>query len=301
MLKDGELMGFSPSQIQDIIQKRHPNSKLLKASELTGGVSAQMTALEIALPDKLTQQMILRQHGEADRKRNPNIAQDEYTLLSILRSIDLPVPEPYHVDTSHLLMEFIDGKTTFSPNDLESFIMQLAKNLVAIHQVDLTKHDLSFLPQQIDLIKHRIQSPPPSDRHIVDAMCDVIPSLPMNNTVLLHGDYWLGNILWREGQLVGIIDWEDAMLGDPLGDLGKSRLEMIWTLDEDAMNTYTQHYQKLMPLIDFSYLPFWDLWGALRLASFADWFDDAEKVTKIQGLYDEFVDYAIRQLEALEK
>ena len=27
---------------------------------------------------------------------------------------------------------------------------------------------------------------------------------------LLHGDYWPGNVLWKNGALVGVIDWEDT-------------------------------------------------------------------------------------------
>jgi aminoglycoside phosphotransferase (APT) family kinase protein len=35
-----------------------------------------------------------------------------------------------------------------------------------------------------------------------------------NASVLLHGDFWPGNTLWKDGQLVAIIDWEDAASGD---------------------------------------------------------------------------------------
>jgi len=39
--------------------------------------------------------------------------------------------------------------------------------------------------------------------------------------VLLHGDLWPNHILWdaRSGRPSGVIDWEDARLGDPAGDL----------------------------------------------------------------------------------
>jgi aminoglycoside phosphotransferase (APT) family kinase protein len=36
---------------------------------------------------------------------------------------------------------------------------------------------------------------------------------------VLHGDYWPGNVLWRDGRLVGVIGWEEAAFGDPLADL----------------------------------------------------------------------------------
>jgi aminoglycoside phosphotransferase (APT) family kinase protein len=97
---------------------------------------------------------------------------------------------------------------------------------------------------------------------------------------LLHGDFWPGNVLWKDGQLVGIIDWEDAALGDPLADVANSRLEMLWAFGIDAMQSFTRQYQA-MTTIDFINLPFWDLCAALRpAAKFAEWAaDDATEKT----------------------
>jgi aminoglycoside phosphotransferase (APT) family kinase protein len=38
--------------------------------------------------------------------------------------------------------------------------------------------------------------------------------------VLVHGDYKVGNFIWRDDRIVAFLDWEGAMLGDPLQDLG---------------------------------------------------------------------------------
>jgi aminoglycoside phosphotransferase (APT) family kinase protein len=42
--------------------------------------------------------------------------------------------------------------------------------------------------------------------------------------VLVHGDYHYGNMLFREGRLVSVLDWEIAQLGQPLIDLACLRL-----------------------------------------------------------------------------
>src|SRR5689334_4666093 len=106
-----------------------PNGKLLRSWPLTGGVSAQVTALEIMLSDGQTQKMLLRRHGAVDLQHNPHIAADEYNLLQILHDRGLPTPAPYHLDTSatifptpYLVMEFIDGAPDFAPADLPDFI-----------------------------------------------------------------------------------------------------------------------------------------------------------------------------------
>ena len=40
---------------------------------------------------------------------------------------------------------------------------------------------------------------------------------------LVHGDYWPGNLLWRRGRLIGVIDWEQPRLGDPTKDVATCR------------------------------------------------------------------------------
>ena len=54
---------------------------------------------------------------------------------------------------------------------------------------------------------------------IRDMLASAWPFPRPNPPALLHGDYWPGNILWKDGRLAAVIDWEDACLGDPLVDL----------------------------------------------------------------------------------
>jgi aminoglycoside phosphotransferase (APT) family kinase protein len=75
--------------------------------------------------------------------------------------------------------------------------------------------------------------------------------------------------------LVAVIDWEDAVLGEPLADLAISRLDLLWIFGLEAMNAFTRHYQSLLSL-DYTQLPYWDLVAALRLvrlagANLAEW------------------------------
>jgi aminoglycoside phosphotransferase (APT) family kinase protein len=300
-------MEISIEQLQQIVKNYHPQAQLLKYWKLVGGISAQTIALEIALNDT-TQNIVMRVHGDKDRARNPKIAQDEYKLLDILHSAGLPVPKPYIVDsnnqilpTSYMVIGYIMGTTEFSSDISLSKLHKLVNNLTRIHQIDLTSHDLSFLPQQPDGLERYLQQDALTNNRIYDALKHAYPYTKMNKSTLLHGDYWLGNILWNEDEIVGIIDWEDAMLGDPLSDLGKSRLELTWVSGHNMAEKYTQLYQTQMPHTNMSHLAFWDLWGAVRLSDFANWFDDIAKVNKMQNLCDEFVEQAIQKLQMMEE
>jgi aminoglycoside phosphotransferase (APT) family kinase protein len=97
------------------------------------------------------------------------------------------------------------------------------------------------------------------------------PLRATNGIALLHGDYWPGNVLWKNGALVGVIDWEDSQLGDPIADLAISRLDVLWAFGEGAMHELTACYQRTAN-IDLTDLPYWDLDAALRpVCNIAEW------------------------------
>ena len=61
-----------------LVQKFAPHSILRRSWALTGGVSAQVIALEIETPDGLLEKWVVRQHGETDLKRHPVCAPHLY-------------------------------------------------------------------------------------------------------------------------------------------------------------------------------------------------------------------------------
>lgn len=296
-------------EFEQVVQKFYPQSQLRRAWKLEGGVSAQVTALEIEHPDGSLQKMIARLHGAVDLKSNPNIAADEFKLLQILQLAGVTAPKPYQLDTSnqifptpYLLIEFIEGKSDFAPANLNDFLFQMAAHLARIHAVDCSKFELSFLPEQEKIYTEKIRVRPTQldesidEGHIRDILEGAWPLLQPNKAGLLHGDYWPGNILWRDGQLAAVIDWEDAKLGDPLADLGITRLEIMWAFGNEAMDTFTGYY-KSMTTLDFTNLPNWDLCAALRPAfKIAEWAGDAATEAKMRQGHKLFVTQAFEKL-----
>ncbi|GIK42689.1 MAG: phosphotransferase [Chloroflexota bacterium] len=268
-------------KLAQLIQKIAPQDKLLRMWPLTGGISAEMTAFELADPDGQRKRLILRRPGEAALKQNPHAAADEFKLLQTTHSLGLATPRPYYFDpsgrifpTPYLVVEYIEGEPEFVPADLADFTLQLAAHLAQIHRVDGSTPDLSFLPRRVPGFAEQfgphspIVDPGLDEGRIRQTLAAVWPLTQRNTPVLLHGDFWPGNILWRNGRLAAVIDWEDASLGDPLADLAISRLDLLWIFGREAMDSFTHHYQALID-IDYTNLPYWDLAAALRLVRLA--------------------------------
>ncbi|HEY6599794.1 MAG TPA: phosphotransferase, partial [Pseudomonadales bacterium] len=164
--------------------------------------------------------------------------------------------------------------TDFLPADLSSYVTQLASHLAAIHRVDAA--ELAFVQLHA---RHRAEAvvlPPGADAtlgvaRICDALAGAHPLPARTGIKLLHGDYWPGNVLWKDGRLVGVIDWEDTQSGDPIADLSVSRLDLLWAFGERAMHDFTARYQTIAS-IDLTDLPYWDLVTALRpVFNLAEW------------------------------
>jgi aminoglycoside phosphotransferase (APT) family kinase protein len=269
------LANAAMKEFEQIGQIIFPQGKLKRVWLLQGGLSAGMTAVEIEAADGRSHKRIIRTH------QHPAAAENEFRLLQQISSLDLAAPIPYHLDLSgrilaapYLVIGYSEGEMVFAPVDLGDHVRQLAAQLARIHRVNIEIVDLSFLPQPgrecVELARPFAPSAAifdePRIRAALTAACSLPPS---NDPTLLHGDFWPGNSLWRNGRLAAIIDWEDAQLGDPLIDLAQSRSEIVWIFGVEAMMVFTQQYQSLNDL-DYRHLPYRDLCAALRFMRLAD-------------------------------
>lgn len=293
-------------KLEQLAQRFEPESRLIRSWPLKGGISSLMLGFELVRPNGQTRTLVLRQPG--DGARNQQIAAHEFRLLQGLHAAGLPVPMPCYLDESGeifalpcLITEYIEGTAQFAPADVDAFLARLAAALAQIHGVDTTR--LTFLPRREDQFAEKLHQRPasldPSSeeaqiRRILEA---VWPLPPLNQPVLLHGDFWPGNLLWQGDQLAAVIDWEDAALGDPLADVANARLEVLWAFGSKAMHGFTRHYQSLMPAVDFTHLPYRDLSVALeRIGQFDGWGLDAATIRRMRERHESFIAQALATL-----
>ncbi len=265
------------ASLGQLLRKVDPRLRFERSWTLAGGVSAQVTAIATTGPDGQPRTLVVRQYGAVDLRSNPHIARTEYRLLTLLHAAGLRVPRPYHADESCailpvpcLILEFIDGEPPAGPAVPPDFTSQLAAALANLHGASFARSDAAFLPDIGSVSSQLLGTWPAvlddtiSEAAVRAALTGNWPPPRRNEPVVLHGDYWPGNTLWRHGNLVGVIDWEDSAFGDPLADLGIARLELLMHHGEATMDEFTRQYCALLPEVDMAALPYWELYAALR-------------------------------------
>jgi aminoglycoside phosphotransferase (APT) family kinase protein len=308
---------ITPAQLHALVRAADPDWRAVRAWPLAGGVSARINGIDIERPDGSGGRLVLRQYGAANLAADPHVARAEYRLLELLHRAGLPVPWPYRADESDailpgpwLLTGHIDGKTVTDAAGLAAFAGSatrftglLAQALAALHGTGVRHTDVPFLADADTVVIRRLATVPErpddalSEAAVRAALAAHWPPARLNRPVILHGDYWPGNVLWRDGRLAGIIDWEDATFGDPLADLAVARQELWWFFGPDSARSFTGQYLTLRPDVDASALPVWDLWAALRPAGkLAGWGLSASQQASMIAAHRQFAAEALGQL-----
>ena len=296
--------------IEQAVAELEPRGQLIGWRALIGGVSADVFGLDIATSGGGRRRVVFRRHRVVDFKQHRvTVTAKEHHLLTALHGLGLAVPEPYlYVDTDptsapYLVMEWVDGSTELTGEQVPEALDQMAEFLVQLHGLD----PRSLLVSELEPIENPrlsiVDYLPSTDlgREVAAWIASGDVEQDLNRRVVLHGDYWPGNVLWQHGRLMAVIDWEDASLGDPLADLATARVELLCRYGDDAMERFSTRYLELhrdrIGPLRLESLPLWELYvSAAALSAMGDWGLDPNEEARRREQTQRFFDRAARQI-----
>lgn len=193
-------------------------------------------------------EMVLRRPPFGAKIKTAHDMGREYHILSHLAPVypRVPLPLAYCEDESVLgapfyIMERITGiilrNTHPEGLDLSTDVMSrlsqaFIQNLSDIHSVDIQEAGLSdfgrpegYVERQIKGWTERYYNAQTDDIQQIDAAAEwLAQNMPPESGVsIIHNDYKYDNLILDPGDLsniIGVLDWEMATVGDPLMDLG---------------------------------------------------------------------------------
>ncbi len=232
-----ERLKIDSANLQSWIDEYVPNAGKIKAIEQFKGGQSNPTYKIITESKNL----VLRRKPPGKLLPSAHAVDREYKVITALYDTDVPVPKTYGLcedddvaGTAFFVMDFLDGDLFWDPmipsmtnRDRTEIYKNKNKTLAKLHSVDYKKIGLedygkpgNYVARQVSRWSKQYRA---SETDNIEAMNNLIDWLPKNipdddETTIVHGDYRLDNMILKNNEVVGILDWELSTLGHPIAD-----------------------------------------------------------------------------------
>ena len=226
-------------------------------------------------PGGADQELVLRRWARPGWEANdPGLTpQREAAVLKLVGAASVPTPQLINLDADGtvcdvpaILTDRLPGDPPGQPQDIESFVWQLAKALVAIHAVGGGARErlpaYARYHENLDSIAPPDWSSEPA-RWTQAARIAAGPPPPGEES-LIHRDYHPGNTLWLEGRLTGVVDWTQGSWGSVAVDTAHMRWNLATGYGLAVADRFLDHYQRLSSAIGQEQ-HYWDVITVLDL------------------------------------
>ncbi len=206
--------------------------------------------------------------------RGPEDAVWESVVQNVLAARGFPVPRVHLTCTdksilggAFFIMDFIEGENMLAAS-FGTFPERLGELHAALHNIDaepvikalvekgISEH-LLRLDTRYDWLKQAVQNDCPWLGEVVEWLLENRPPEPERLSIC-HGDFHPMNILVKDGEVTGVIDWGTFRLADQASDLANSinliNIHGEWLLSlsqlevEGVIEKYTDSYLKQNPV-----------------------------------------------------
>ncbi|MCA9848129.1 MAG: aminoglycoside phosphotransferase family protein [Dehalococcoidia bacterium] len=211
--------------------------------------------------------VVLRRFARADwLAQEPDLAVREARVLRALDGHDLPVPRLLAVDehgdeadVPAVLMTRVPGRTVMAPDDLGSYVRELAAFLPAMREIG----PVDGMPSYRPWFRARPFAPPAWSRrpdlwHRANELSLQPP--PEFTSTFIHRDYHPANALWRYGRLTGVTDWVNACNGPAGIDVAHCAVNLSALFGVPVAEAFREAYEAVAGEEQH---PYWDLLDAL--------------------------------------
>mgnify|MGYP005718688331 FL=1 len=232
-----ERLKIDSANLQPWIDEYVPNAGNIKAIEQFKGGQSNPTYKIITESKNL----VLRRKPPGKLLPSAHAVDREYKVITALYETGVPVPKTYGLcedddvaGTAFFIMDFLDGDLFWDPmipsmtnRDRTEIYKNKNKTLAKLHSVDYKKIGLedygkpgNYVARQVSRWSKQYRA---SETDNIEAMNNLIDWLPKNipdddETTIVHGDYRLDNMILKNNEVIGILDWELSTLGHPIAD-----------------------------------------------------------------------------------
>lgn len=238
----------------------HPDARALEVLELRrpiGGASWDTFLVALRRVDSdgtRSEERVVIRRAPVDGPMAPYDVTKEATIYRVLGDSDVPVPrllawtdDSTVFERPFIVTEFVEGESTdlsrverwpLWQRNREQLGFEMVDRLAALQRVRWQGTGLETVlgasgdaRERLRAVVGRVlaglsamalrrQVGIPIWRDIAAWLESHAPGVPESDLVVVHGDYRFGNFIWQGTRMAALLDWERAMLGSPMQDLG---------------------------------------------------------------------------------
>lgn len=221
-MHDDELT-ITTAQVRALVADQHPRWRDLPVTALPHrGTDHAMFRLGDDLAVRLPRIAWAREAVDRELASTARLAE----LVGVEAPVPVAVGEPGHgYPWRWSVVRWVHGATPTRPSpafahDVAHVVLRLRALDLPGRRNDRRGHPLADLTEQVAADAHQVRDEVDVDL-VLRAWARSCEADPWDGVgVWLHGDVAPGNLVVRDGRLVGLLDWGGAGLGDPAGDIG---------------------------------------------------------------------------------
>ncbi|MGZ4505543.1 MAG: phosphotransferase family protein [Nocardioidaceae bacterium] len=187
------------------------------------------------------------------RRHAPQLLARESAVQTLLAGTPVPAPTSVAVDaTGELagdpahLMTLLPGRTELLRAD-DELLDRLARLLADVHAVEpgpaRPRDYQSWAWPEKRVVPAWATRPGPWE----EAFAVLAEEPPPYDAAFLHRDFHLGNVLWHDGEVTGLVDWVETSWGPAALDVAHARTYLAMLHGGDAADRFGQAYDALRP------------------------------------------------------
>lgn len=274
-----ETLETAPSQeaVHALLDIIAPGSSIQAITPLPGSFSNSTHLVEALSTDHTRFRFVIRRYAQFGSYDRSEKARREYSTLALLHAHGVPAPFPLYLDdtgamlgTPGIVVSFVSGKQVVTPADPLRWARALATMLARIHAVPCQPPAECLLDGNSEAIWFALSDVAPDtlmaheDGPLIwRAVRALHQQLHPVAAMLMHVDYWPGNILWQGEHISAVLDWEEASRGDPGYDVAYGYMN-IYLLGLDAAAREFLEVYEVAAGHGVENLGFWELAVAAR-------------------------------------
>jgi aminoglycoside phosphotransferase (APT) family kinase protein len=303
---------LSEKHVRSLLSIIEPGSELISITVPDGSFSNFTHVVETRQTDGSIHKLIVRRYkvfGSYDRGEK---ARREFKTFELLKRHQVPAPEALYMDEKGdvlglpgIVTRLVPGRLMMNvPSNPITWARRLARTLAEIHSIPCGPEEQGFLlkgnAEATWFLKDDVPPPYmqayPGGAELWHSLRDHFPKFQATPSVLLHLDYWSGNILWHEEEISAVIDWEEAAYGDPAVDVAYAEMNICLMGLPEAAAEFLRVYQLEMGQ-DIQNLAFWELAAAVRpMPDPVDW-SIADPAGPVGTILRKFIEAAKGKIE----